>query len=67
MGDYGTIDRETGEFMTEGNIYNQDCNSFNFDINDEALKPRVQEHGDDNLVIRSQGVIARTSNVSAEV
>ena len=67
MGDYGTIDRETGEFMPEGNIYHQDCNSFNLDINDEALKPQVQEHGEDHLIIKSWGVTIKSVNVSAEV
>ena len=68
MGDYGTIDRETGEFIPDGNIYHQDdCKSFDFDINDEALKPQVQEHGDDHLIINSWGVTTKAINVSAEV
>ena len=53
--------------MPEGNIYHQDCNSFNFDINDEALKPQVQEHGEDHLIIKSRGVTIKSANVSAEV
>ena len=65
MGDYGTIDKE---FMADGNIYHQDdCKSFDFDINDEALKPQVQEHGDNKLIVNSWGVTTKTVNGSVEV
>jgi len=65
VGDYGTIDKE---FMADGNIYHQDdCKSFDFDINDEALKPQVQEHGDNKLIVNSWGVTTKTVNGSVEV
>jgi hypothetical protein len=66
VGSYGTIDNETGEFVTEGNIYHDREFSVEFDHNDEELQPQVQEHGDDELILKSWGVTAKTTKASPE-
>jgi hypothetical protein len=71
VGDYGLIDKETGEFRAEGNIYNESLqerfrSKFDFDLKIEALQPQVQEHGDDEFIAKSWGVTTRTVKASAE-
>jgi hypothetical protein len=61
VGDYGLIDKETGEFQAQGNIYNESLqerfrSTFNFDLKIEALQPQVQEHGDEEFIAKSWGV-----------
>lgn len=63
MGSYGTIDNDTGEFVTEGTIYDLEC-SVEFDQNGEALQPQVQEHGDGELILKLWGVTAKITKAS---
>jgi hypothetical protein len=71
VGDYGLIDKETGEFLAEGNIYNESLqdrfrSKFPFDLKIEALQPQVQERGDDEFVAKSLGVTTKTAKASVE-
>ncbi|KAJ8586625.1 hypothetical protein M405DRAFT_864435 [Rhizopogon salebrosus TDB-379] len=80
VGDYGLIDKETGEFQAQGNIYNESLqerfrSKFNFDLKIEALQPQVQEHGDEEFIAKSWGVtiglsmhlLERTASVALKV
>ncbi|KIJ60772.1 hypothetical protein HYDPIDRAFT_43109 [Hydnomerulius pinastri MD-312] len=74
VGDYGSINRETGEFMWEGNIYNDHFQELldkspepiKIDLKDPALQPEVSV-GDDKLIISSSGVYATDAKLGAEV
>ena len=61
MGDYGTIDRETGKFQKEGNIYE-----------DVTIAHLTNQHKpltgapDNTVIISSAGVIHGELTVSAE-
>ena len=55
MGSYGTIDKETGEFQSEGNIYDE----FDADGSDRIPQPEEHEHTDD-FIVSSWDVMYRT-------
>ena len=61
MGDYGTIDRETGSFQREGNIYE-----------DATIAHLTEQHQpltgapDNTLIISSMGVIHCELTAGAE-
>ena len=61
MGDYGTMDRETGNFQKEGNIYENKTIAY---LTDEH-KP-LTGAPDNKLIISSAGVIHRELNVGAD-
>ena len=61
MGDYGTIDKETGQFQKEGNIY------------DDVTIAHLADHHkplmgapENTLIIKSAGVVHRDLTVGAE-
>ena len=61
MGDYGTIDKETGQFQKDGNIY------------DDVTIAHLADHHkplmgapETTLIISSTGVIRRELTVGAE-
>ena len=64
MGDYGTIERETGNFQKEGNIY---------ELSDATIANLVVQHKpvtdapDNKVIIASAGVVHHELAVSAEV
>ena len=64
MGSYGTIDKETGEFLAEGNIYN-DKADFEFDRGDMTLKPQEQPHADDTFIVNSWGVSSKVVDLGS--
>lgn len=61
VGDYGTMDRETGNFQKEGNIYENKTIAY---LTDEH-KP-LTGAPDNKLIISSAGVIHRELNVGAD-
>lgn len=61
MGDYGTIDRETGKFQKEGNIY-EDATIVQFSGQHQPLTGAP----DNTLIISSVGVMHRELMVGAE-
>ncbi|KIJ60757.1 hypothetical protein HYDPIDRAFT_31974 [Hydnomerulius pinastri MD-312] len=74
VGDYGSVNNETGEFMWEGNIYGEyfqelldkSPGPIKIDLKDPALQPEVSE-GDDKIIISSSGVYASEARLAAEV
>jgi len=63
VGDYGTIDRETGDFQKEGNIYeDSDPIIANLAVQYKPLTGAP----DDKLIISSSGVTHHELNVSAQ-
>ncbi|KIJ60777.1 hypothetical protein HYDPIDRAFT_43111 [Hydnomerulius pinastri MD-312] len=74
VGDYGSIDRATGEFVWEGNIYrsyiqellDKSLGPNKIDLKDPTLQPVVSE-GDEQLIISSSGVQATEAKLGAEV
>jgi len=58
VGSYGTIDKETGEFQSEGNIYDEEA-KFDVDGSDRIPQPEEHEHTDD-LIVSSWDVMCRT-------
>lgn len=72
MGDYGTIDKESGEFDVEGNIY---ANAFQTSLNNQGLKIDLSEPScqpqqggiDDSMIITSSGVKQIGLSMSSEV
>ena len=63
MGDYGTINRETGNFDKEGNIYeDSDPTIANLAVQHKPLMGPP----DDSLIISSAGVIHNELNVPAK-
>ncbi|OAX37728.1 hypothetical protein K503DRAFT_801028 [Rhizopogon vinicolor AM-OR11-026] len=65
VGDYGMIDKETGEFHAQGNIYNVGS-SIDFPRDDPALQPQVQDRGDDEFIAKSWGVTSKTVKATPE-
>ncbi|KAF9231124.1 hypothetical protein BU15DRAFT_82794 [Melanogaster broomeanus] len=71
VGDYGTISKETGEFLREGNIYKPnavvrrllDESRINIDFMAETLQP-VVSGADHHLIISSSGAYA--TNVQSQ-
>lgn len=51
MGDYGTINRETGVFDIEGNVYEEFL-----DPDQEGLHPKIVGEPEDSYVANSQEV-----------
>ena len=74
MGDYGTINEETGELDWEGNIYSAhfrkqlESSEFklDFDPSDEELQPQ-EEKGDERYIVNSWGVTTKDIKVTPEV
>ena len=64
MGSYGTIDKETGEFLAEGNIYN-DGAKFDFDRSDKTLQPKEHDHADDKFIVNSWGVSSKVIDLGS--
>lgn len=60
MGDYGTIDRETGQFQPEGNIY-EDVTTADLAKHHQPLVGAPEN----TLIISSAGVIRRELTVGA--
>ncbi|KAG1727208.1 hypothetical protein EDB19DRAFT_1643113 [Suillus lakei] len=75
VGDYGVVHNETGEFDYEGNIYSphfleqlQSSNyKVDFDLSDPALRPQELSELNDNLIVSSQGVTIKKTDVSSGV
>ena len=63
MGDYGTIDRETGKFQKDGNIYEDGTIAHLPD--QHKLEPHTGAP-EGKLIISSAGVIHRELTVDAE-
>ncbi|KAG1790830.1 uncharacterized protein HD556DRAFT_680877 [Suillus plorans] len=61
VGDYGMNNDSTGEFEVFGNIYADKI----IDMTDPALCP-VEEEGEDSLIVKSEGVIARDLSTNTE-
>ncbi|KIJ60774.1 hypothetical protein HYDPIDRAFT_116833 [Hydnomerulius pinastri MD-312] len=76
VGDYGDINKETGGFVREGNIYDDHLQeqldktlgpyNINIVLKGPTLQPEVSD-GDDRLIISSPGVYAREATLGAEV
>jgi len=64
VGDYGLINKDTGEFEWEGNLYTTK-NSIGIDMTDEALRP-VETEGEDKYIAKSWGVTAKKVDTAAE-
>jgi len=58
VGSYGTIDKETGEFQSEGSIYDEEA-KFDFGGSDRIPQPEEHEHTDD-LIVSSWDVTYKT-------
>jgi hypothetical protein len=63
VGDYGTIDRETGNLQKEGNIY-EDTDAIIANL--AVLHQPLTGAPDDKVIISSAGVIHHELNLSAE-
>jgi len=74
VGDYGTLSRETGEFLREGNIYSENFLSLLdrskmktwIDLQEASFQPEVSK-GDHQLIITSSGAHATHAQVTADV
>jgi hypothetical protein len=63
VGDYGTIDREHGNFQKEGNIYeHSDATIANLAV----LHPPLTGSPDDRVIISSAGVAHHELQVDAQ-
>jgi len=63
IGDYGTVDRESGVFQKEGNIYDPSFNEYFLDLKEKY--PAIQEVSDKDLEIKNDGVTPGLSTVGA--
>ncbi|KAG1732042.1 hypothetical protein EDB19DRAFT_1302726 [Suillus lakei] len=67
VGDFGTVDNDTGGFHCEGNIYDTSFMQylrssrykFDIDLADTTLRPTEQDVGTDLCIIKSQGVTGK--------
>ena len=72
VGDFGTIDRRTGEFEWQGNIYDKSLqarfeSALGIDLRDAALQPVTQERTDDYMAVCSRGVAVKAGDLSVGV
>ncbi|KAG2151070.1 uncharacterized protein EDB93DRAFT_1249562 [Suillus bovinus] len=65
VGDYGMINKKTGEFDCEGNIYTTK-DIVDIDMTDPALRP-VETGEDDKFIVTSWGVTTKEFSKTAKV
>lgn len=68
----GKINRETGEFDWQGNIYDTSFqerfgDSLGINLQDASLQPVTQERTDDYIAVSSRGVTVRVVDLSVGV
>jgi len=64
VGDYGMVNKSTGEFEREGNIYTSK-GIIDIDMTDPALHPEEKE-GDNKLIVKSWDVTIKETDVAPE-
>ncbi|KAG1851212.1 hypothetical protein C8R48DRAFT_676501 [Suillus tomentosus] len=64
VGDYGMVNKSTGEFEREGNIYTSK-GIINIDMTDPALHPEEKE-GDNKLIVKSWDVTIKETDMAPE-
>ncbi|KAG2151621.1 uncharacterized protein EDB93DRAFT_1103058 [Suillus bovinus] len=64
VGDYGMVNKETGEFEREGNLYTLQ-NDVDIDMTDPALRP-IETEGDDTYIVKSWGATVENVDTTKE-
>jgi len=73
VGDYGKINKETGEFVWEGNIYSTHFQdqlnqlSLPFDMNDPQLQSVAITEGDQDFIVCSNGKFEKVGDAGPQV